>query len=676
MQVIINGVRYAPVSESSTSIGIAITTHNRPELLKRALDAQKKHLPSGATVVVVDDGSDTPAVVPSWVKLIRHDTAKGIAAAKNAGIAALVDAGCEHQFLFDDDVWPVAESWWLPYVESDEPHLMLLWEYEFFRSAKLVAHTRPKGCMLYAERRVIDRIGGMDLVFGRWGCEHIQWSDRIFNAGLTSSRYMDVPGSESLFHACDKTLEVKSSVPEAIRLLANTQAAIDGHYADHWLPYRGEQQQPRRIVLSVLVASVGSRRDTFAPRIAEQLFGQHEALTIQQRNQVEIIMLTDAKGMLVGDKRNAMVRLARGEYVVFVDDDDRVEPDYLARLLKATESGADCITFNARVSINGAQPRLCRYSLKYAKDENTATEYHRLPNHITAIKRDIVLRCPFPAKQCGEDSDFAVLVRPMLKTEHALDQVLYYYDYNENTTETQKRPVLVMDEKPVVDVVMLAKGSSEELIAMTQHSIDTCRQNAGDHPVNIVVVEQVPGVKYRDAITIHETDEFAYNRFANNGIKTGSAPWVMVANNDLDFKPGWLDELLKVSHPVMSPRSSESTRQSAIRVPTQGVQNGVHFSGWCFMLSRKLWERIGGLDEDFVYWCADDSVIEQVKRAGVNPTLVPLSVVDHLTSKTGGTTPPDEMTWGQVVIFEKKYGVRKFENDPRYAAYKKRMGAA
>jgi GT2 family glycosyltransferase len=92
------------------------------------------------------------------------------------------------------------------------------------------------------------------------------------------------------------------------------------------------------------------------------------------------------------------------------------------------------------------------------------------------------------------------------------------------------------------------------------------------------------------------------------------------------------------------------------------------------MMKRDLWKRIGGLDEDFDFWCADDCVIEQAKRVNVKPMIVPAARVKHLTSKTGGNNLPDEMTWGMVRKFEEKYGVKKFDNDPRYIAYKKRMG--
>ncbi len=96
MQVTIDGVPFVPACASASRIGIAITTHNRPDVLKRAIEQHVKHLPAGALVVVIDDGSKPAAVVPDCVQLRRHETSLGIVASKNASLTALMDAGCEH----------------------------------------------------------------------------------------------------------------------------------------------------------------------------------------------------------------------------------------------------------------------------------------------------------------------------------------------------------------------------------------------------------------------------------------------------------------------------------------------------------------------------------------------------------------------------------------------------
>lgn len=183
MDVIIDGVRYAPTGDHASRVGIAISTHNRHEVLQRALEHHLKHLPAGALVVVVDDGSAIPVTVPDGVMVIRCEESRGIVAAKNASFEALIDAGCEHLFLWDDDAWPVAGGWERPYIESPEPHLA----YQFqdfatgqklndiavlYRDGKHVAYTGQRGVMLYYHRSAIEKVGGFDPVYQRGMYEH------------------------------------------------------------------------------------------------------------------------------------------------------------------------------------------------------------------------------------------------------------------------------------------------------------------------------------------------------------------------------------------------------------------------------------------------------------------------------------------------------------------------
>ncbi len=229
MRVEIDGVPYVPACAPTTSrIGIAISTHNRAGVLSQALEHQLRHLPAGALVVVVDDGSQPPAVVPASVNLIRHDKSLGIVASKNASLAALMDAGCAHLFLWDDDAWPIADGWWLPYIESPEPHLA----YQFldlagarklndiavlYRDDQHIAYTGQRGVMLYYHRSAIERVGGFDPIYGRGMYEHSDLALRIHNAGLTSWAFADVVGSEKLIHSLDEHELVERSVPRPDR---------------------------------------------------------------------------------------------------------------------------------------------------------------------------------------------------------------------------------------------------------------------------------------------------------------------------------------------------------------------------------------------------------------------------------------------------------------------------
>ncbi|MBY6254283.1 glycosyltransferase family 2 protein [Citrobacter werkmanii] len=267
MEVIIDGVEYSPTGDDSVSIGIAITTHNRPNILKRTVEQHMQHLPPGALVVVVDDGSKPAAVVPDGVQLLRHETSLGIVAAKNASMTALIEAGCEHLFLWDDDAWPIADNWHFPYIESPEPHLA----YQFldlagrnklndmavlYRDDNHIAYTGQRGVMLYYHRSAIEKVGGFDQVYGRGMYEHSDLALRINNAGLTTWAYADVVGSEKLIHSLDEHEAVERSVPRPDRqALVERNVKIHNERRDTGFTGYVEYRRQRDVVITTLLTS-------------------------------------------------------------------------------------------------------------------------------------------------------------------------------------------------------------------------------------------------------------------------------------------------------------------------------------------------------------------------------------------------------------------------------------
>lgn len=201
-------------------IGVAYTIHNRHEQATQALDNCRKHLPKGAVLVIVDDASDTPFPGATY----RFEKNVGISAAKNKCLQILVEAGCTEIFLYDDDCWPKVKNWHLPYINSPEPHLMFTFSTLkdgrqngnriVISSDNVVAFQNPCGCLLYVNKSVLDLVGGFDTRFLKYSHEHVEWSNRIHNAGLTTHRFQDVPNSLDLFHSMDWAMEVMSSVQE------------------------------------------------------------------------------------------------------------------------------------------------------------------------------------------------------------------------------------------------------------------------------------------------------------------------------------------------------------------------------------------------------------------------------------------------------------------------------
>lgn len=87
------------------SATIVMTTHNRPELVKRALASALGQIGVDLRVVMVDDGSEPPfepAVDDDRLTLLRNDSPRGPSAARNQGLARA--SGDWVSFLDDDDV--------------------------------------------------------------------------------------------------------------------------------------------------------------------------------------------------------------------------------------------------------------------------------------------------------------------------------------------------------------------------------------------------------------------------------------------------------------------------------------------------------------------------------------------------------------------------------------------
>ncbi len=267
MQVTIDGVPYVPVCDSTSRIGIAITTHNRSDVLKRSLAQHLQFLPAGALVVVIDDGSMPSASVPDGVQLIRHDKSLGIVASKNRSLEVLMDAGCEHLFLWDDDAWPTVPNWHQPYIDSPEPHLA----YQFldlagrnklndmtvlYQDSKHIAYTGQRGVMLYYHRSAIEKVGGFDPVYGRGMYEHPDLALRIHNSGLTTWAFADVAGSDKFIHSMDEYEEGTRSIPRPEReALAKANAVIYSARRDSgftaYVPFRHQ----RDVVITTLLTS-------------------------------------------------------------------------------------------------------------------------------------------------------------------------------------------------------------------------------------------------------------------------------------------------------------------------------------------------------------------------------------------------------------------------------------
>lgn len=119
---------------------------------------------------------------------VRH----GVAVNKNTGLELLMDVDrVEHLFLCDDDTWPLNPLGVARHVECGLAHSMVCWGDSRLmdRNAHYASWTWPRGVLLYTHRAVVEQVGGMDERF-KGGHEHVEWSRRIHQHGLTPEPFV------------------------------------------------------------------------------------------------------------------------------------------------------------------------------------------------------------------------------------------------------------------------------------------------------------------------------------------------------------------------------------------------------------------------------------------------------------------------------------------------------
>jgi glycosyltransferase involved in cell wall biosynthesis len=193
------------------------------------------------------------------------------------------------------------------------------------------------------------------------------------------------------------------------------------------------------VKLSVLMASVSSRLATKMPRVFLDLERQAKG------KDVEVLVLLDDRKRSIGKKRNALVSIAQGEFVSFVDDDDRVAPDYVDSILEKIDEGRDIlqpdvVVFDVWVSgyheRSGLSDRLCSYDIDH-EHQTLFDRYQRKPNHLMAWRTALVKQVPFCDSSSGEDTDWAHRIYQIFEKrlrQERIPKVLYSYDFDTNDT--------------------------------------------------------------------------------------------------------------------------------------------------------------------------------------------------------------------------------------------------
>ena len=183
-------------------------------------------------------------------------------------------------------------------------------------------------------------------------------------------------------------------------------------------------------ILSILTPSVPSRNVSSLQERIEKQIGNLP---------VEHLVFCDNKKRSIGEKRQALVNIANGKYIAFVDDDDDILEGYVSEILKAAQSDADVITFKQQAFYNEHESEIVFGINNQDEPFNPSGITYRAPWHICAWKREKIMDCQFGFTNYGEDKIWALQARKKIKTGLHIDKVLQIYRHSSLTTEAPER---------------------------------------------------------------------------------------------------------------------------------------------------------------------------------------------------------------------------------------------
>lgn len=195
--------------------------------------------------------------------------------------------------------------------------------------------------------------------------------------------------------------------------------------------------------LSILIATITERVYTHLPNLIRRM-----RMQIGDRQDIEIVGFLDNRMRTVGEKRQDLLNLSRGEYIVFFDDDDDLADDYISSIMGAGEDnpGVDSVSFAVLyTNAKTGKDMICIYDKDFEGRKVGADGIWRgPPAHIHVSRAEIAKSVPWlerpPAGGAWSlDAIWADAVAAKIKTQVIINHVLYYYNFDPNVSETLKR---------------------------------------------------------------------------------------------------------------------------------------------------------------------------------------------------------------------------------------------
>lgn len=237
--------------------------------------------------------------------------------------------------------------------------------------------------------------------------------------------------------------------------------------------------------------------------------------------------------------------------------------------------------------------------------------------------------------------------------------------------------------KPRVSIIIPAYNQ----VGYTYRCLASILENTRDVAYEVILADDqsTDGTKvlslYCKGITIvRNRGNLGFLKNCNHAAESARGKYIFFLNNDTQVKPGWLSSLVKliesdpsigmVGSKLVYPdgrlqeaggifwREGNGWNYGKFDDPDRPEYNYVkdvdYISGAAIMLSKALWQRLGGFDERFApAYCEDADLAFAVRAAGYRVVYQPLSVVVHYEGISNGTDTGSGIKAYQVANMEK-----------------------
>ncbi len=184
----------------NNKIGIGVITCNREHFFRKCIS----NLPELDSIIVINDGNEYSSVrYPSHVKnIVHHKKNMGVTKSKNEALRFLLNEGCTHIFLHEDDVVITDSRIIDKYIQAAEVSGILHFNYAYHgpgnrsddgtpayrtvidypKKVKISLNRHVLGAVSYYHRTVLEKVGLMDeRLKNAW--DHVDHTYQIIKAG-------------------------------------------------------------------------------------------------------------------------------------------------------------------------------------------------------------------------------------------------------------------------------------------------------------------------------------------------------------------------------------------------------------------------------------------------------------------------------------------------------------